>query len=40
VNTDPYGNGWIFELSLDDVEELKALNDADEYRDLLAEGGH
>jgi glycine cleavage system H protein len=31
VNTDPYGQGWLFKLSLEDQTELEALLDADEY---------
>lgn len=35
INTDPYGNGWIFILKLDDAEQLKALKDAAAYRAAL-----
>jgi glycine cleavage system H protein len=31
VNTDPYGQGWLFKLSLEDKTELEGLLDADEY---------
>ena len=32
VNSDPYGDGWILELTLGDPSELDALLDADAYR--------
>ena len=32
INTDPYGEGWIFVLQLNDAEQLKALKDAEAYR--------
>jgi glycine cleavage system H protein len=32
INTDPYGQGWIFVLKLDDAEQLKGLKDAAAYR--------
>ncbi|MBW7908285.1 MAG: glycine cleavage system protein GcvH [Kiritimatiellae bacterium] len=31
INTDPYGEGWIFKMIPDDVTELENLMDADEY---------
>lgn len=32
VNSDPYGEGWILEVTLGDPAELEALLDADAYR--------
>jgi glycine cleavage system H protein len=32
LNTDPFGEGWIFLLQLDDAEQLKSLKDAAAYR--------
>lgn len=32
INTDPYGEGWIYVLKIDDPEELKGLQDAAAYR--------
>ncbi len=32
VNSDPYGLGWILEVSLTDASELESLLDADAYR--------
>ena len=32
INTDPYGEGWIFLLSVDDAEQLKGLKNAEAYR--------
>lgn len=37
VNTDPYGDGWMFELELSDPEELEDALDADTYAELAAE---
>ncbi|HMP75451.1 MAG TPA: glycine cleavage system protein GcvH [Kiritimatiellia bacterium] len=31
INTDPYGEGWIFKIVPDDVSELESLMDADTY---------
>ena len=31
VNEDPYGEGWIFKIEVDDEEELEGLMDAEEY---------
>lgn len=31
INTDPYGEGWIFKMAPDDVSELESLMDADAY---------
>ena len=37
VNQDPYGEGWILELTLADPTELDGLLDAAAYRDLIGE---
>lgn len=37
VNNDPYGDGWLFSVRLDNVDEIDDLMDADAYRDHLAE---
>lgn len=31
INTDPYGEGWIFKMVPDDISELESLMDADTY---------
>jgi glycine cleavage system H protein len=31
VNSDPYGEGWLFSLRVDDVDILDDLMDADAY---------
>jgi glycine cleavage system H protein len=36
VNEDPYGEGWLIRIRLDDPSELDALLDAAAYRDVLA----
>ena len=35
INSDPYGEGWIFELSLESSASAKSLIDADQYRQLI-----
>lgn len=37
VNNDPYGDGWLFSVKLDDAGELDDLMGAEAYRDHLAE---
>jgi glycine cleavage system H protein len=36
VHEDPFGDGWMLELELDDESELDALLDADAYQDQIA----
>ena len=35
INDDPYDSGWLVEVSLDDVDELKGLLSADDYADYV-----
>ncbi len=35
INTDPYGEGWIFVLKMDDPEQLQGLKDAAAYKAAL-----
>lgn len=37
VNNDPYGDGWLFSVRLDDADELEKLMDAEAYREHLDE---
>ena len=37
VNTDPYGEGWICRMSMDNPGELDALLDATGYKSLIEE---
>ncbi|WP_261857775.1 glycine cleavage system protein GcvH [Photobacterium sanguinicancri] len=37
VNSDPYGDGWLFKLKCDDEEELDELLDAERYQDLISD---
>jgi len=37
INTDPYDDGWLFELELFDTEELEGLKDAEAYEETLEE---
>ena len=32
INREPYGQGWIFLLKIDNTDDLKQLKDADAYR--------
>ena len=35
INNDPYGEGWIIKLKLDDTSAVESLMDADAYRNSL-----
>lgn len=35
VNSDPYGDGWLFTMEVDDIDMLAALMDAQTYSDAL-----
>lgn len=37
VNSDPYGDGWLFAVEMSDPSEMAALLDAKAYRALTAE---
>ena len=37
INSDPYNDGWLFELELIDTEELEGLKDAESYEETLEE---
>ena len=37
INTDPYGQGWLVVIELDDAGELDELMEAAAYGDLVAE---
>lgn len=37
INSDPYNDGWLFELKLIDSEELEGLKDAEAYEETLEE---
>jgi glycine cleavage system H protein len=37
VNTDPYGDGWLFSLVVADTAELEGLMDAQAYAESLAD---
>ena len=37
INSDPYGDGWIFKLQPDDTSELETLLDFDQYEALMPE---
>ena len=36
VNEDPFGEGWMLEVELEDESDLEALLSADEYEDQIA----
>jgi glycine cleavage system H protein len=35
INTDPYGEGWLLDIQVEDDEEVAALMDADTYQGQL-----
>ena len=38
INSDPYGDGWIFEIEMSDATQLDDMLDADGYAKLVGEG--
>ncbi|MEK6941797.1 MAG: hypothetical protein AABW85_02990, partial [archaeon] len=40
VNTDPYGDGWIFKMKIGDKKELDALMDKKKYEEYLKTVSH
>lgn len=38
VNTDPYGEGWLFELEPAEASDMDGLLDAEAYADVIGEG--
>jgi glycine cleavage system H protein len=38
INSDPYGEGWLIDVQMDDEGELDGLMDADTYQAQLDEG--
>ena len=37
INSDPYGDGWMYKMSIEDAEELENLLDAEAYTDSIAD---
>ncbi len=37
VNSDPYGDGWLFQVKISDASELDELLSADEYQEKIEE---
>ncbi len=37
INNDPYGDGWMYKISIEDPEEIENLLNADAYTDSIAE---
>ena len=37
VNTDPYGNGWMVKVEIQNIDELDNLLAADQYKELIGE---
>jgi glycine cleavage system H protein len=35
INTDPYGEGWIYVLKMDDASALESLKDAAAYKSAI-----
>jgi len=35
VNSDPYGEGWMFKMSVDNLDEIEELLDVDAYKALV-----
>ena len=37
INNDPYGDGWLFSVRLDDPDEIEGLMDAEGYAEHIAD---
>lgn len=37
INNDPYGDGWMYKIALEDSEEVGALLDAEAYSETIAD---
>jgi glycine cleavage system H protein len=37
INQDPYGDGWMYKISMEDPEEAEALLDAEAYSEAIAD---
>ena len=37
INADPYGDGWMYRMSVEDPDELENLLDADAYTDSIVD---
>jgi len=37
INNDPYGDGWMYKIALEDLEEVENLLDAEAYTDSIDE---
>jgi glycine cleavage system H protein len=35
INTDPFGDGWLIKINVNDLSELEVLLDASQYGDLI-----
>ncbi|MDR3584817.1 MAG: glycine cleavage system protein GcvH [Desulfosporosinus sp.] len=40
LNSDPYGEGWLIKVEVDDLAPLESMMTADEYEMFLSEGEH
>lgn len=40
INEDPYGEGWLVVIEMDDQVDLSQLLNSDEYEELIGAGGH
>lgn len=39
INDDPYGDGWMYKIAMEDAEEVGDLLDADAYSETIADEG-
>lgn len=37
INSDPYGDGWMYKIQMEDAEEVSDLLDADAYSESIAD---
>lgn len=37
INRDPYGDGWLFRIKIEDADQLEALLDSNQYENSISE---
>ncbi len=37
INNDPYGDGWMYKVAMEDPEEVESLLDAEAYTEVIAD---
>lgn len=40
INKDPFGNGWVFKIKINNKKEIDNLMEVDKYNGMINKGGH